>query len=57
MNDKRERIACGLRVAAGLVAQHGVEFLPYFERLEREHAQLKATESALERARRIAGRL
>lgn len=54
MNDRRERIARGLGIAAHYAAHGGAPFLPIFERLEREHAAIGAIESALDRARRIA---
>lgn len=54
MSDKRQRIAAGYRTAAHFAALGGTRFLPIFERMEREHSALAASESALDRARRIA---
>lgn len=54
MNDRRDRITRGLGVAAHYAATGGAAFLPIFERLERENAALGATETALDRARRLA---
>jgi hypothetical protein len=49
------RIRGGLRVAAGLVARHGAEFLPVFTFLEAEAARLDRIEAAIDRATQIAG--
>ena len=57
MSNPRDRIGRGYRAAAHYAATGGAAFLPIFERMEREHAALVATESALDRARRIAAGL
>lgn len=56
MNDKRFRIERALKVAAHYVNEGGPVYLPIFERLERELAALETTASALDRARKMAGR-
>lgn len=49
------RLRAGLRVAAGLVAEHAIDFLPAFIFLEGEVARLDRGEAAIARAARIAG--
>lgn len=51
------RIRAGLRIAATYAANRGGAYLLAFERLEAEAARLSAAESALDRARRVAGGL
>lgn len=51
----RERIERALRFVAGIVVEPGGEvYLPIFERLERELADIDAKADALARARSIA---
>ena len=51
----RERIECALRFVAAIVVEPGGEvYLPIFERLERELAEIDAKADALARARSIA---
>lgn len=45
-----------LNFSAEIVADHGKAYLPVFERLEAELAELEAKESALERARAVAAK-
>lgn len=56
MNDKRSRIERGMKFVARCVADGGTVYLPIFERLERELAAIDRTESAIERAKRMAGK-
>lgn len=56
MNDKRSRIERGMKFVARCVADGGTVYLPIFERLERELAAFDRTESAIERAKRMAGK-
>lgn len=49
-----QRVERALIVAAQLVELYGEVYLPIFERLERELAQLQRKSSAVDRARRIA---
>lgn len=49
----REDILAAYAVAAELVELHGEEFVPYFEFMEREVAELTRKEDALSRARRV----
>lgn len=51
-----ERIERALEVAAELVAHHGEVFAPIFIRLEEELAARRRTQSAVDRARELAGR-
>lgn len=50
-----QRLENALEYAAICVAQHGEAYLPIFERLESELENLRSKETALERARRLAG--
>lgn len=45
-----ERIENAMHVVAEVIANHGAEYLPIFERLERELEEHRARENALERA-------
>lgn len=55
MNDKRSRIERGMKFVAHRVAIGETVYLPIFERLERELAAIDRTDSAIERAKRMAG--
>lgn len=48
--NRDERIQRALLVAARLVALHGDDFLPHFESLEREFADIEGRQSAVKRA-------
>lgn len=49
----REEILTAYAIAAELVELHGEEFVPYFEFMEREVAELTRKEDALSRARKV----
>lgn len=49
------RIERALKVTAGLVARHGDEFLPFFEKLEAEWQAIERRRAARQRAIRFAG--
>ena len=51
----RERIERALEYMAMCVMEQGEVYLPIFERLEDELAKAQAKDSALERARKLAG--
>lgn len=47
------RLRCALVAAAYIVTTHGDVYAPIFERLEREHEQIKREQDPLSRARRL----
>lgn len=51
----RAEIDRALAIAAAIVARDGAAFLPVFLRMEAEARALEGRESALDRARRLAG--
>lgn len=52
-----EQVVHARNFAALVVARHGEKYLPLFERMEREVANLEKKEDALARAVRLAERL
>lgn len=54
MTNTNDRFRNGHQIAAKLVARGGVAFLPMFERMEGEVSRLESTESAVDRAIRLA---
>lgn len=55
MQPERADLERALSIAAQIVARDGDAFLPVFLRMEQEVSALEGRETALDRARRLAG--
>lgn len=53
--NRRDRVMRAQQIAAHYTARGGAGFLPVFERMEGEISAMATAESALDRARRLAG--